>query len=180
MLSGPLALALTLGSTVLFAGPVWAESGTPDPSADTCPPTLTVTPETGVNHGGTIVVSLSCLPANTTFTIVAKNKPIGTLTTDVNGITSGPIDLPCRVGPGTQTIVASDMVDTLSASITVINGRCLSAGGHTQPGDTAGTGTDATDLAAAGSIDPADVIIGASMDSPTNPDATPSGATTAG
>jgi hypothetical protein len=158
-----MALALTLGGTVLLAAPVWADAGSPDANAAGCAPAVVVTPITGVSHGGTIVVSLENGCASSTFTIVVKNKPVGTIQTDEFGNGSAPIVLPCRVGPGTHDVLATDTStgDTGSASVTVTSGGCASAPGHMKSDGSVDTSTAPADLSADASIAPADVVIDA-------------------
>ena len=155
VLAGSVGVAMTLGSTVLLAGPVWADEGTAGLAA-ACAPTVVVTPTTGTNHGGTILVSLSGPCSNTTFTVVAKNKPVGSVATDPNGNGSAEIVLPCRVGPGTQDLVVVDDsgATAATASLQVSSGPCASAPGHTKS-PTADLRTDAGDLAAVTGTDPA-------------------------
>jgi hypothetical protein len=123
-----------------------------------------------VSHGGTIAVVVNGDCVNGTFTIVAKGKPIGTVATDANGFGTATIALPCRVGPGTQTIVATDESgNTGSASLPVTSGPCASAPGHAKTSGSADTSTDAGDLAAATSTD----LASAAPDGATDPAADP-------
>jgi hypothetical protein len=169
VLAGSIGVAVTLGGTVLLAAPVWADSGTVDASAAACAPTVVITPTTGTNHGGTILVSLSGECVNSTFNVVAKNKPVGSVTTDTNGNGLAEILLPCRVGPGTQDIVITDTsgATAATASVVVTSGPCASAPGHLK--NLADLSAGASNLATDHGVDPASVATNASTDAAPDP-----------
>jgi hypothetical protein len=177
MVAGSIGIAVTLGGTVLLAGPVWADSGTVDDSAAACTLTVVITPTTGTNHGGTIVVSVSsdCGTGSGTLTVVAKNKPIGSISIDENGNGSSEIVLPCRVGPGTQTIAVTDTNgNTGSASLDVTSGPCASAPGHTKSPGATDTSADPNDA------DSASVATNPTTDAAPASDTSATGVTSAG
>jgi hypothetical protein len=101
--------------------------------------------------------------------VVAKNKPIGSVTTDANGNGSAEIVLPCRVGPGTQDLVLTDTngATAATASLVVTSGPCASAPGHTKSSDAADPSTDSGDLATNALTDPTADSGTAASDAPT-------------
>jgi hypothetical protein len=140
----PISVGALVSGMVCLAAPTAASANTADQSPTPC--VLVVSPNTDVHHGGTITVNLSGDCNVSGYTIFIKGKSVASVDTS-SGSGSAVIALPCRVSPGTQTVVATSTAgDELSASLQIAPGRCLSAG----PSQPAG----AVDLSADPAVDP--------------------------